>query len=179
MACSLLKVPFHHALIEMKCARRYEHPTCPWGGDSQLSQPRGLSRLAAPHQGEQPSSQGASCSLQCVVFAMQPVKIRASERTTYMLPPCLWHVQKNLLPRSSCPLSMVTVTSSSATHSAATPEKAQFLMLRYSTLGSEGEQIPLAPLWFHIPTPTSCTKASLIQSSLYASFLLCFPNNTT
>lgn len=51
-------------------------------------------------------------------------------------------------------------------------------MLGYFTLGSEGEQTLLAPLWFHRPTPTSCSKASWIQSSLCTTFLSCFPNNT-
>lgn len=162
----LLKVPFHHAFIEMKCARRHEHPTCPWGGDSQLPRPRGLGRLAVPSQGEQPWRQGASCSLQSLVFAVLG-KFRASERRAYVLPPCLWYVQRDLLPRGSCPFSMVTVSSSSAPRSAATPKEAKFLMLGYSTLYSEGEQTLLAPLWFHIPTPTSYTEASLIQSSLH------------
>lgn len=49
----------------------------------------------------------------------------------------------------------------------------------YSTLGSEGEQTLLALLLFHIPTPTSFTLASLIQSSLYSPFLWSFPNDTT
>lgn len=177
MACLLLKFPFHRAFIEMKCARRHEHPTCPWGGDSQLSQPRGLGRLAVPGQGEQPLSQGASCSLQSLVFAVLG-KMRASERRAYVLPRCLWYVQRDLLLRGSCPFSMVTVTSLSAPHSAATPKEAQFLMLGYSTLCSEGEQTLLAPLWFHIPTPTSYTAVSLIQSSLHL-FCCAFQFSTT
>lgn len=115
--------------------------------------------------------QAALCSALCLLCSWWKLQ-HQREDPIFCLPAFDMGRQRDLLPRSSCPLSMVTVTSSIATHTASTSKKAQFLMLGYSTLGS-GEQTLFAPLWFHRSTPTFYTEASLIQSSLYAPFPLC------
>lgn len=167
-----LEAPFHHTLIEMKHGRRYLHLTCPWGGDSQLAWPCG-----GPLHGEQPSEQDARCSLQyrlCYTVG-ENQSIGKNSLKCLFLPPT-WEarmVQRNLLPRNSCPWGMGVMSPSRVSHP---PQKAScswilnFLILNFG-------------FWWWMNTActsvVSYTHLCLKPSVCVSPFLPCFPNGTT